>query len=368
MILTSKVKLQPAHDQYSALVATLTEANNACNYISDIAWGERLFNKFALQKRVYHNVKAFGLCAQISILCVMKVADAYKLDKDTKRTFKADGSIAYDSRVLSWKLDQREVSIWTVDGRLKVPFVAHDRALTLLSGNRGQSDLCLIDGDFYLFTSCEVDEPEPQDVKEYMGVDMGVKNIATDSDGNNYSGSHVNNLRARNAKLKARLQSKGTKSTKRLLKKRRRKEVRFAKNENHRIAKELVERAKDTGRGIAVEDLTGIRERVTVRRSQRRQHHSWSFHDLRMKIEYKAKLHGIPFKTVDPRNTSRTCPCCGCIDKRNRPKQESFSCVQCGFSGFADHIAAVNIGRAAVIQPYVSDATQGWFQPTLVVL
>jgi transposase len=81
--------------------------------------------------------------------------------------------------------------------------------------------------------------------------------------------------------------------------------------------------------------------------------HSWSFHDLRSKIAYKGQRYGVPVVAVDPRNTSRTCPVCGCIDKRNRPSQALFSCVQCGFSAHADYIAAVNIGsRAAVNRPY----------------
>jgi transposase len=66
-------------------------------------------------------------------------------------------------------------------------------------------------------------------------------------------------------------------------------------------------------------------------------------------VTYKAKCAGIPVFLVDPRNTSRTCPACGHVDKANRPNQSSFSCVICGFAGLADHIAAVNIGRRAVV-------------------
>src|SRR4030095_3116328 len=162
---------------------------------------------------------------------------------------------AFDSRILSWKLDKNEVSIWTLNGRQRVGFVCHDRAKELLSGEHGESDLCLIDGEFYLFTACEVDEPTPKDVQDFLGIDLGVKNIASDSDGHRYSGDHVNGLRKRYASLRARLQRKHSRSAKRLLAKRKHKEQRFAKDVNHKIAKELVERAKDTGRGTALEDL-----------------------------------------------------------------------------------------------------------------
>ena len=117
----------------------------------------------------------------------------------------------------------------------------------------------------------------------------------------------------------------------------------------HVISKKIVEKAKDTGKGIALEDLTGIRSRTVVRKKQRRQHNSWGFDQLKRFIEYKAKIAGVFLKFVDPRNTSRTCPKCGCIDKHNRKTQSKFSCVSCGFSSIADYIAAINIGRRALV-------------------
>ena len=121
---------------------------------------------------------------------------------------------------------------------------------------------------------------------------------------------------------------------------------------NHCVSKQLVTTAEDTGRGIAPEDLTGIRRRVSVRRHQRITLHTWSFGQLRAFVEYKARRQGLPVTLVDPRNTSRTCPTCGQIDKRNRLTQSTFQCVACGFAGPADHIAAENIRRAAINQPH----------------
>src|SRR5690606_19926855 len=197
--------------------------------------------------------------------------------------------------------------------------------------------------------------PEPADVSEFLGVDLGVTNIAVDSDGETHSASHVKNVRHRHRRLRKKLQKKGTKSARRRLKRLSGKERRFAKDVNHTISKRIVAKAKGTGRGIALEELTGIRERVTVRRRQRATLHSWSFSQLRQYIEYKARLAGVPVVLVDPRNTSRTCPVCGCVDKRNRPSQSKFSCTSCGYAGFADYIAAENIRRAAVNRPNVSD-------------
>ncbi len=125
---------------------------------------------------------------------------------------------------------------------------------------------------------------------------------------------------------------------------------------NHCISKQLVASAQGTGRGIALEDLTGIRRRVSVPRRQRATLHSWAFHQLRAFLEYKARRAGVLVVAVDPRNTSRTCPTCGHIDKQNRISQAVFCCTRCGHAGPADHLAAETIRRAAVTRPHVAPA------------
>ena len=203
----------------------------------------------------------------------------------------------------------------------------------------------------------DVPEPPADEPTDWVGVDLGIVNIAADSDGDTYSGGHLNGLRTRHATLRARLQARGTKSATRLLKKRRRREQRFARTVNHVISKRLVAKAKGTGRGIALEDLRGIRSRMTATKAQRRVQSSWAFHQLRSFIEYKARLAGVSVVAVDPRNTSRTCPACGHVAKANRRSQASFLCVSCGFAGPADTIAAENIRRAVVMQPYAAGHT-----------
>lgn len=81
--------------------------------------------------------------------------------------------------------------------------------------------------------------------------------------------------------------------------KRRRKEPRFFANGNRRIATEGVTKAKDPGRDITVEDLHRIRERITVKKAQRRPQHRWTFYPLRMCMEYQAKLPGVSIGCID---------------------------------------------------------------------
>jgi IS605 OrfB family transposase len=213
----------------------------------------------------------------------------------------------------------------------------------LLAGRQGESELVFRDGHWFLCTMVDVvEEPETQ-VSDVLGVDLGIVNIATDSDGRVYSGVQITGLRHRHRRLRARLQAKRTRSARRLLKARRRREQRYAANINHTLSKRLVAEAQGTARGIALEALDGIRERVSVSRSRRATLHSWAFDQLRRFVAYKARLAGVPVIYVDPRNTSRTCPSCGLVDKRNRPSQAVFQCVGCGLAGHADTIVAQNI-------------------------
>ena len=300
-----------------------------------------------------------AICCERGIHCQQDPIAKSGLSRQTGQpTFRPHGVIVYDPRILSWKgLDR--VSILTVDGRSIIPLVMDGYHQARMDRIRGQADLIYRSGQCYLAVVIDVPEPPPLQPDDGLGVDLGIVHIAADSDGQTYSGGQVNGRRQRHAKLRQRLQKKGTKSATRLLKKRRRKEQRFATNENHRIAKQVVTHAQDTRRGMALEDLTGIRDRITVRRAQRRRQHSWAFYQLRAFLVYKTALAGVAVALVDPRNTSRTCPRCGLIDKRNRPTQASFRCIGCGFAGPADTIAAGNIARrAAVNQPDAGSAVE----------
>lgn len=358
MRLTVQLKLLPTPEQADALRRTLERANAACEYMSQVAWTSRTFRQFPLHRLTYTPVRTlFGLAAQLTVRCVSKVADAYKLNRNVQRSFSPHGAIAYDDRILSFTHQNTAVSIWTLDGRQEMPFVCGDRQRSLLATRRGETDLALVRGEWYLFATCEVETPEPIDVEGMLGVDLGVTNIAVDSDGTLHSGSTIKAVRYRHRRLRGKLQRRGTKRSRSRLRKLAGQEARFAKDVNHVLSKRIVAKAECTKRGIALEDLTHIRTRIKALRSQRATLHSWSFAQLQAFIVYKSVLAGVMVVFVDPRNTSRTCPSCGHIDKANRKTQSQFLCTSCCYAGNADVIAAGNISsRAAVNQPYVSDA------------
>lgn len=220
---------------------------------------------------------------------------------------------------------------------------------------RGQADLIYHKGNLFLCLVVELPDGTPVNPKGSLGVDMGIVNIATDSDGNTFSGKQIDIVREKTTALKAKLQSCGSKSAKRHLKKISGREARFKRNTNHIISKKIVQLAKDTCRSIALEDLKGFNGRQTVRKAQRERFGKWAFDQLRNFIEYKAKIVGIPVVLIDPRNTSRRCSHCGHIAKANRKSQSEFVCIHCGFSLNADENAAKNISfLAEVKQPIVA--------------
>ena len=355
MLQTLLVKLDPSPEQYKMLCETMKRFNEACNDIAETVFAMHTANKLEVHKTVYYPIREwFNLPSQLAIRAISKVCEAYKRDKSIKPEFRLDGAIVYDQRILSWK-KLEAVSLATLQGRQVVPIRFGEYQKARLDRIRGQADLMLVKGIFYLCAVVEVSEESPYDPKGVLGVDLGIKNLAVDSDGEVHSGEQTTNTREQLDSLKARLQSKGTKSAKRHLKKLSGRMARFSKDVNHCISKQIVAKAKGTLRSIALEDLQSIRNRVTVRKAQRRSLHTWNFGLLRMFVDYKAKIAGVPVVFVDPRNTSRTCPSCGHVSKANRPTRDNFRCESCGFAGAADYIAAMNIAfRAGVNQPIVA--------------
>jgi len=342
-----QVKLLPDQAQRAALLETMRTFNAACDYIAEVAYREQCTSKFFLHHLVYDDVrKQFGLSSQLTVRAIAKVVDAYKRDKSKQCFFKPTGAVVYDQRILSFK-GLEAVSILSMQGRLTIPMQMGDYQRVQFGRGHGQSDLVLVDGVFYLLVVVETPTAPPIQPNGFIGIDLGIVEIATDSDGESFSGDVVENTRRRYHTLRKDLQAKGSRSARRHLQRIRRNESRFRRNQNHVISKRLVAKAKDTGRGIKLENLKHIRERTTVRKSDRAKHSGWSFFQLQAFIEYKAKREGIIVQYVDPRNTSRQCAACGHVDKANRKTQSKFQCVSCGHVANADKNAAINIAARA---------------------
>lgn len=367
MKIVVQVKLVPEAVQVAALSATLGTVNEAANWVSAVAWEKGVPREYELRKHTYTQLKARGLGAQAAQHVIKKVRDAYTTlhgnlragnlgEKGSKRrvraaskpvTFRPEAAQPYDDRCLSWQYGAQTVSIWATAGRIKnVSFVCSPAALKMLRQYRkGESDLIERDGVFYLIATCEVPEAEQYEPDGFIGVDLGIVNIATASTGYQAAGRGLNRYRKRQLALRKKLQAKGTKSARRRLKARSRREQRHVKNTNHVIAKTIVTEAERTSRGISLEELKGIRQRVRLRKPQRVALHSWAFAQLGDFIVYKARRAGVPLVFVNPAHSSKECAACGHVDRLNRVSQAKFVCRSCGVVAHADRNASHVLAR-----------------------
>jgi putative transposase len=347
MKLTLRIRLMPTVEQRELLLSTMERFNEAAAFAAQAGFEAKVFSQPSIHKLAYAEIRArFGLSAQMAVRAIGKAVEAFStLKKKGIKTcpeFKPRGAITYDERIMGFKgLDK--VSLWTLSGRQLVPITFGEYQGERIDRLKGQADLIYRDGQFHLFCTVDLPEEPTEDVKDFLGVDLGIVQLATDSDGNAYSGEPVEKVRRRRHEARRSYQKTGTRSAKRRLKKLARREANFRRNHNHVISKALVTLAKDTARGIGLEDLTGIRDRITVRAKDRAKHSGWAFAQFQGFVEYKGRLVGVPVVFVDARNTSRTCSKCGHCAKGNRKSQAEFACLQCGFSENADRNAARNV-------------------------
>ena len=242
------------------------------------------------------------------------------------------------------------VSLLTVEGRVLVPYVVGASGRDRLTLPKGQADLILTpEGTWFLLVTVDVPEDTPTAPKDFLGVDLGIVNLATDSEGERYSGADVETIRKKHNLQRQRLQRKGTRGAKRKLRRLAKKEARFRRHQNHVISKQIVQTAKRTECGIALEKLKGIRKRVTARGGDARNRlGGWGFAQLGAFLVYKAQLAGVMVEFVNPAYSSQTCAACGHCRKSNRQSQSEFSCQRCGHQAHAD-VNAARIHRSRAL-------------------
>jgi transposase len=257
MLVTTVLRLDPSEEVFNRLRAQLRLFNQAASWLSGIAFQEKLWGWLPLQHRSYRELsERFGLKAAEAVVCIRKVASSYKYmaRRSRQASFRPQGAIPlYKHR---YKRDGT-VSFYG----FRIPFQA--RPGVVLSSDC-QAKLIFDGQKFLLHQVLEVEEKPALPSKDHLGVDLGLARIAVDSEGvthpakpHPFTPGQLRGLRRRHGRLRRKLQKKKTRSAKRLLRKRRRKERRFASHVNHAIAKDLVAKAKGTGRGIALEDLQG---------------------------------------------------------------------------------------------------------------
>ena len=360
MLLTAKGKLLPAQEHKEKLLRTIQVVNQARNYISEVAFSGRLANKVKLQRVVYEEVRRrFGLPAQHTVRAIASVVNSYKAKKkrrwEKKIEFDTFSAIDLDQRLISFKGIDR-ASINTVEGRIVLSVVWGSYFRERVAFRRGHAKLVYDrhKNEFYLLVAVELPEGEVSEPQGVLGVDAGVSYMAVDSLGNFYGEEVVRkrlHFRKKRQELQEKLsqkkkEKKDTRSVRRALKRLARKEKNFVRTKTHEIAKRVVALAKALSLAIALENLKGARERITVSGRGKTLNYllsSWNYRLLQSFVSYKAKLEGVRVLYVEPHGTSITCPVCGYRDRENRKSQSEFECRACNFRENADLVGAVNL-------------------------
>jgi len=361
-VLTVSCKLQATPQQASKIDATLQAFCDACGYVNQEV-PEKLTNELAMQSLIYQEVRArFGLSAQLAIHAIRRVSGNRKTAKQKGKPVKEfrPTSATYDVRTFSFREKDWTVSLTMNGGRERFKLSIGNFQRGKLKGQSPKSATLVKTrkGEYYLNIQLESLPPEPEKTDKVLGVDLGRTDIAVTSEGEKFSGKDITRIRDHHSDLRAKLQqkaSKGTRSTRRrvrgLLQRLSGKEKRFQKHTNHVISYRLIQHAKANKLIVALEDLTGIRERTNQMprtKTERRRSNSWAFYQLRSFLEYKAIQAGVKLVLIDPRYTSQTCHQCNHIHPVRGESYRSgkkFACGHCGWTGDADENGAKNIAK-----------------------
>jgi IS605 OrfB family transposase len=366
-IITAKLKLTTTPEQHDLLRQTQLAYRDALNYVSQWAFEHnKTSNANKMHKGTYRDVRMqFKLLSQMSCSVMRQVAATYKTlwtksKKNaehrkagyTKKRFKGlDNPPRYVSPTVTYVYghdytfkSEQQVRMSTLQGCIVVSYQGYNSHITLIQhgASIGGAKLCYDKPhkQFYLLVSLELEiaEPTPEVQQTVVGVDVGQRYLAATAtiteESQFFSGKAVRAKADHYARLHKRLQRKGTRSAKRRMIAISGRERRLKLNTNHVIAKTIVEAHPHTL--IGLEDLTGIRERTKRRKHRRKgkrllpltpkqrrvnRHASkWAFAELHNFIAYKAALTGSMAIKVDANYTSKACPMCGYIDKKNRPQ------------------------------------------------
>lgn len=389
-VLTIVCKINPTPEQVVKIEATLQAFADACNYINDVV-EPKITHNVTIQNQVYGEVRErFGLASNLAIRAINRVSanrkTAKRMNKPVRRFLPT--SADYDARIFSFREKDWSVSLTLVGGRERFLVDVGSYQKGKLSGFTPTSATLVKhqNGTYSVNIQVKSDAPDPQRSQGVIGVDLGRRDVAVTSEGESFSGQQITEIRDRYSRVRASLQKKaseGTRSTRRrarqILQRLSGRERRFQAWVNHNVSKHIVGKAKQSGCSIAIEDLTGIRERTNEQprnKAERRRSNSWAFYQLRMFLDYKALGAGVEVIKVNPAYTSQTCHKCLHIHPvkgKSYRSGKTFSCGHCQWKGDADFNGAnvIKLLGASVNSPrgsYLSCELRRkveYFQPSL---
>ena len=346
-VLTLVCKLKPRSDQVVKIEATLKAFADACNYANQQVKAQ-ITSKTTIQNMVYQDLRSlFGLSANLAVRACSRVGANRKTAKQQGKPVKSfkPTSADYDARIFAFREKDWTVSLNLLCVREHIKMDIGNYQLGKLKGKKPTSaQLCKHrDGSYYIHIQVKDEVPEPLKPTNVIGVDFGRRDIAVTSNGDKWDGKQITDIRDRYAYSRASLQQKATKGTRSTRRRARRilqrlsgRERRFQQWLNHQISYRIIQLALVTNAIVAIENLTGIRERTNKQprnKVERRRSNSWSFYQLRFFVEYKGIKEGVEVIAVPPAYTSQTCHQCLHIGLRS---DKRFKCGNCGWHGDAD--------------------------------
>ena len=361
---TVRLPLKPTPEQAESLLETMRQFTQSFNLVCAEGWRLKQGNAYTLHKLTYRDCKALcpKLVSDLHVQARQKASEAVKsaiaLDKKGRKVGCPKSTLCpprYNCN--SFSVDWRTglANLATVAGRQKVAFAVPAYAMALVGNRVATADLVYRKGRFTLHVVLKLDDVTFADNGTALGVDLGVTRPAVTSDGRLHGKKCWREVSKRRFRLKRKLQSNGSKSAKKHLRRLAGREQRFRRDCDHVLSKSILH-GITAGTTVVVENLTNIRQRVKATWGEaKRRLHSWSFAQLKGFLKYKAESLGCLVASVNPRHTSQRCNACGFIYRGNRPSQSRFVCRQCGHRANADRNAALNIRDKHLV---------GWSSPS----
>ncbi|MFA6074019.1 MAG: transposase [Candidatus Woesearchaeota archaeon] len=370
---TIKIKLTEDND----LIDTIRIFSKARQYVNDVGFKKKIYNKNKLNKLTYKKIKKLYPNLPTGLIQTARdvASESIKREK-CKRPIKVKefSSVRLDKRNLRVNLEHKLISISSVNGRKKITFQTNRLIEKYKDWKPVAGMLCYKQKKLYLNLVVENDSPKINlgsinIERDLIGIDRGVNNILVCSNNQFFNSKNLKKIKGKYQYLKAVLQKKDTKSAKRHLKLLSGKEARFVSDTNHRLSKLI---ADSDFKVFVLEDLKDMKSKKNGRRFNKKLG-SWSFKQFETFLKYKCEEREKLVISVNPKYTSQTCSHCGYKDKLNR-KRGNFKCLECGYELHADLNASRNIAelgksgfsRLFVNQPIVE--TQVSYKPTILMV
>jgi putative transposase len=352
MLKAFKYKLNPNEEQK----VLLNKHIGACRFIYNLA----LETKQMAYVGNKHNLSYFELHSQLKDLKEelpwLKELNSQSLqqaitnlDKAYTAFFKGQNSFPKFKKKSNGGSFNIPQNVRIIDGKLIIPKFIKKNGINIilhrpLKGELRQATISRTPtGKYFVSILCEtgeVNKVKPKIKEETtIGIDLGIKDLAITSNGEVFSNPKY--LSKSQDKLKY-IQSKYSKNkgkrTKNKLSKLHEKVTNKRKDYLHKVSTKLV-RENQT---ISLENLNVSGMIKNHKLAQSISDVSWStFVNM---LEYKAKWYGVNILKIgrfEP--SSKTCSCCGNINKELTLKDREWTCVKCNTKHDRDINAAINI-------------------------